>query len=288
MKFMRDVIYYATNPAISPENFNPSVQYILKEEVRETTKTYPALDFATFIYILSGSCTYNIDGKLYKVEKGDAVICNPGLTHKKIYEPGEKTMEFNLGVDNICLKNLPANHLIAPNEYPIFRLTKYVKDFTMCCEEIIFEREKNEFGYALLLKSLSMKLIALFLREKYANEQPGEDGLYHFHSNDRRSIVNAIIEFIGKNYMKEISLERISKNMYLSPIYISKIFKEETGDSPINYLIRTRLSKAKELLEQKGLPVKDAAKIVGYDDAYYFSKLYKKYYGCSPSSHKVG
>ena len=74
--------------------------------------------------------------------------------------------------------------------------------------------------------------------------------------------------------------------MYLSPVYISKIFKDIMGDSPINYLIRIRLSKAKELLENSKLSIKEISEAIGYKDPYYFSKLYKKYYGISPSKHR--
>ena len=72
--------------------------------------------------------------------------------------------------------------------------------------------------------------------------------------------------------------------MYLSPFYISKIFKSETGDTPIRHLINIRLEKAKELLENgyKG-SIQEVAASVGYDDAYHFSKLFKKHYGVSPS-----
>jgi len=74
--------------------------------------------------------------------------------------------------------------------------------------------------------------------------------------------------------------------MYLSPVYISKIFKEETGESPINHLIRIRLTKAQEMLNTGDVPIKVIARNVGYEDAYYFSKLYKKYYGIPPSLEK--
>ena len=70
--------------------------------------------------------------------------------------------------------------------------------------------------------------------------------------------------------------------MYLSPVYISKIFKEKTGDSPINYLIQIRLGKAKEMLEENRGSIRTIAAQVGYDDVYHFSKLFKKYYGVSP------
>ena len=72
--------------------------------------------------------------------------------------------------------------------------------------------------------------------------------------------------------------------MYLSPFYVSKIFKSETGDAPIQHLIKIRLEKAKELLEQgKALSVQEAAAMVGYDDAYHFSKLFKKRFGITPT-----
>ena len=99
----------------------------------------------------------------------------------------------------------------------------------------------------------------------------------------RAAIVNSLMQYMNENYMNQISLETISKKIYLSPAYISKVFKEETGETPINYLIKIRLSKAREMLMTGGLSVKSVARAVGYDDAYYFSKLYKKYHGIAPS-----
>nr|WP_243145844.1 AraC family transcriptional regulator [Clostridium chromiireducens] len=75
--------------------------------------------------------------------------------------------------------------------------------------------------------------------------------------------------------------------MYLSSVYISKVFKEKTGESPINYLINLRLEKAKDLLISTESPIKSIAQSVGYSDAYYFSKLFKKYYGHSPYKYRL-
>ena len=93
-----------------------------------------------------------------------------------------------------------------------------------------------------------------------------------------------IIVYFGEHYSEKISLDMISENMYVSPFYISKIFKSVTGDTPIRYLINIRLDKAKELLEKNpGISVKEVSDMVGYDDAYHFSKLFKKRFGVSPS-----
>ena len=137
-----------------------------------------------------------------------------------------------------------------------------------------------------MLKALVMKLLVLLDRElnEDVNELIKHD--ISFKSREKKVIVENITEYLSRNYVKDISLETLSKNMYLSPVYISKIFKEIMGDSPINYLIKIRLSKAKELLNNSNTPIKTIAKMVGYNDPYYFSKLFKKYYGISPNKFK--
>lgn len=99
-------------------------------------------------------------------------------------------------------------------------------------------------------------------------------------------MVKNILSYLNDNYSQHISLDQIAKNMYLSPVYISKIFKEKTGDSPINYLINVRLEKAKEMLEDGTGSVRSIATLVGYDDVYHFSKLFKKHFGVSPMYYR--
>jgi len=272
---------------ISPDEFNPRVLYILKRKFDgQSGTTYHSHDFLSFIYIISGSCTYKIDDSLYQVKKGDLILCNPGVFHGKIIGVEEEVMEYHIGLNNICIEGLPKDHLIAKGACPVINLGKYEQDFFKCFSEIMLEQEKNEPGRELMLKALVMKLVVILLKSLYKGETAGNDKGFVFESYDRNLVVNAIVSFINENYMNDISLDKIARNMYLSPVYISRIFKEETGESPINYLIKVRLSKAREMLEKGRMPIKAVAKSVGYDDAYHFSKLFKKYYGSPPSRYR--
>ena len=104
---------------------------------------------------------------------------------------------------------------------------------------------------------------------------------------EKKYVAAQIADYLDEHYAEKISLDQIAENMYLSPYYISKIFKSEIGESPIHYLIRVRLEHAKELLEQKeDFGVAEIAEKVGYDDAYHFSKLFKKTYGMSPLKYR--
>ena len=111
---------------------------------------------------------------------------------------------------------------------------------------------------------------------------------YAFESVSKKYVVERIVSYFEDHYNEKISLDQIAENMYLSPYYISKIFKSETGDTPINYLISLRMQKARELLDENPeQSIQAVAMAVGYEDAYHFSKLFKKYFGLSPLYYKA-
>lgn len=137
-----------------------------------------------------------------------------------------------------------------------------------------------------MFKAHLMQMLLLIMREIVSPEDY-EQSQCSFESYNKSYAVKQIIDYLNKNYNKKISLEQIAHNMYLSPVYISKIFKEETGESPINYLIKIRLERARDILiKSDNSSIKSIANRVGYEDVYHFSKLFKKYYGVSPLNYR--
>ena len=92
--------------------------------------------------------------------------------------------------------------------------------------------------------------------------------------------------FIKENYMQKISLNDVAGHVYLSKAYLSKIFKEETGISLVNYINRLRIDKSKTLLKDHSLSLADIAALVGFDDQSYFSKIFKGITGVSPGKYR--
>jgi AraC-like DNA-binding protein len=272
---------------INPENFNPRVLYAVKIKKKDSSDSTSSQthDYASIIYMISGECAYNINDTLYPVKKDDIIILNPDTPHSCIMKSGKEVVQFHAGIDNIFIESLPKGYLIAKVQSPVVRMDKYSREFIKCYNEILVEQEKGEPGCCLMIKSLFMKLIILIIKETYASDYNLSDDSINFEPYDRTTIINSLMNYMDENYMQQISLDKISRNMYLSPAYISKVFKEETGESPINYLIKTRLSKACEMLKKDSLSIKQISKGVGYEDAYYFSKLFKKYYGVPPSKY---
>ncbi|MBP5490694.1 MAG: helix-turn-helix domain-containing protein [Lachnospiraceae bacterium] len=266
---------------ISYEEFHPTVLYCSR--VRDARLTYyHSHSILEIAYILSGKGQYLIDGVTYDVKQGDLLVCNPGVMHQSIItNPSDPTLEFVAGITDLHFLNMEPNSLTLPNG-PVLSLSNEVKrEISRCCYEIIDENMAPQSGRYYLVQAQMMKILILLYRavaEKPRDEVVGVP----FESYSKSYVVQKIIQYLKSNYSQHISLDGIAQNMYLSPVYISKIFKEKTGDSPINYLIQIRLAKAKEMLEENRGSIRTIAAQVGYDDVYHFSKLFKKYYGVSP------
>jgi len=99
-------------------------------------------------------------------------------------------------------------------------------------------------------------------------------------------IIRKTREFIRTNYKKKIKLVDISKAIYLSPYYLSHIFKRETGITLMEYLAKVRIEEAKYLLENTQWSTTRIAFEVGYSDQSYFCKVFKKNEGISPYGYK--
>lgn len=100
------------------------------------------------------------------------------------------------------------------------------------------------------------------------------------------SLILKAQKYINDNYFKDITLEDVSIEVSVSPHYFSKLFKSETGENFIDYLTSVRISKAKAKLEEGKESVKEICYQVGYSDPNYFSRIFKKIVGITPTEFK--
>lgn len=98
-------------------------------------------------------------------------------------------------------------------------------------------------------------------------------------------IVRATKEYLELHYADDISLEDMAEHVNISPQYFSKLIKKTTGFNFIDWLSMLRVKKAKELLNNSNLTVKEVCFLVGYKDPNYFSRIFKKRIGITPSEY---
>ena len=97
------------------------------------------------------------------------------------------------------------------------------------------------------------------------------------------SVSGKAIKYIREHFSEEISLEEVSQAVNISPFYFSRLFKHETGKNFIEFLNDTRMQKAKEYLVDPMYSIKEICHKCGYSDPNYFSRIFRKYEGISPS-----
>ncbi|MCR5684171.1 MAG: response regulator [Lachnospiraceae bacterium] len=101
-------------------------------------------------------------------------------------------------------------------------------------------------------------------------------------------VVEASKAYIDANYTRNITLEDLSMAVNVSSYYLSRIFKENTGENFIDYLTRLRIDRAKELLGTTSYSMKEIGVMSGYSDPNYFSKTFKKNVGVTPTEYREG
>lgn len=105
-------------------------------------------------------------------------------------------------------------------------------------------------------------------------------------SEASREAIERAMHYIRKNYRRELSLEELSRTVHMSSHYFSRLFKEVTGLSYVEYLTGIRLECAKELLQKGGGSMKQICIKVGYGDPNYFSRIFKKHVGQTPTEYE--
>jgi two-component system, response regulator YesN len=90
-------------------------------------------------------------------------------------------------------------------------------------------------------------------------------------------------DWIKSNLHENITIKKIAQQVYMNPNYFCDYFKNQTGETILDYVTTVRLEKAKELLEKTDLKIYDISLLVGYQDTKYFSRLFKQWIGQTPS-----
>lgn len=93
-------------------------------------------------------------------------------------------------------------------------------------------------------------------------------------------------KYIKKNYSKDISLENVAAYVNLNPTYFSRIFSQQTGRTFIDFLTDVRMEIAKNLLKNTDMRVQKISEEIGYNNAYYFSRLFKKHTNITPLDYR--
>lgn len=130
----------------------------------------------------------------------------------------------------------------------------------------------------MLEKKLIVNFASEYIKELMKNENTKEDM--------NQKMVDKMVSYMKVNYREEITLDDLSKIVFMHPVTVSRLFKATTGSNISAFLSKIRLEEAARLLEHSNLLVGDIGNLVGYHKAQYFIKLFKQQYGVTPQKYR--
>lgn len=104
--------------------------------------------------------------------------------------------------------------------------------------------------------------------------------------NNKYIIINKIKHYVDENYSSEINLTDIANTLHMDYYYLSHYFKEQTNENLSVYINKVRVEKSKKYLADNKTPISEVSDLVGFSEHNYFSKIFKKYTGITPSEYK--
>lgn len=279
----------------TPKEMFTSRQFMVErycEYYHYTDPNPPDIDFhqhpfyEIFVF-LSGTANYIIEGKTYKLRPGDILLTSSQDIHKPEIFSGKPYERFvvwlsldffehikDFGEDlSTCFTDAAGKdyRLIRPNEHRLAKLMKIINRLDRLKNSDTFGNKA--LGYAYIIEFLVQMSQAYFDTPDSVLEDITED--------DK---INQIIAYIIEHIAEELSLDQLSKDFYISKFYLSKRFKQYTGLSLYQYILKKRLSVARNILGQ-GVSVMDACQQCGFSDYSNFLKAFKREFGCTPTEY---
>ena len=236
-------------------------------------------DRCELLFVRNGASKYVIDHQVFPIKKGDMVITNCGTLHDEMLEEQDNVAYYSLAIDNLQIPGLPENHLIDSNTSPVIATGEHYGTFNGLFRSIYELLVSNEPGIEETCQYMMLSVLALLL--KIANTTPEAPVI-----SSQSAMIMDIRQYLDENYMNDLSLQSISDTFHISTYYLAHIFKEETGYSPMNYIIRRRIGEAQSLLITTRRSITDIAGQVGFSNPNNFNIQFQKQVGLSPRAYR--
>lgn len=225
------------------------------------------------VLVVSGKGKFTIEDRTYLAKEGSLFHILPGITHS-IETDSLNPMSF-YAIHFDTYKVMPE---IPPEKFsPTIDEHSVPSGFAVIkslFKNINFHRRNRLYGYNLAISSLFGQLLFEIIKNTKSSA---------FNSSSLKKAED-IISYIHSNIEKKLSLNHIATDFSLNSAYLSHFFKSVTGHNITEFINRLKIEKAKELIIEGRYKIKEIASSLGYDDPYYFSRVFKSIEGVSPAA----
>ncbi|MFW5991842.1 MAG: AraC family transcriptional regulator [Halanaerobiaceae bacterium] len=249
------------------QGFLPEIEYFVERRAWPDWKLPETeIDFFDINYIISGRVFYFIDKKPIKLQAGDVVFVRKGQLRQAYTDPEEPMHCFNF---NFTYKEMKGRKIKFPfpSSFKAGIDAELIKSYKKFNRLWLEDKPANQ----LECRGLFLMILSRLIKK---NEN------FEYNSDLR---IEKIKQYIVNNYQQEIKIKQLAGLVNLNHIYLGHLFKEVTGITVNQYINMIRVNMTEDLLLTNECNVSEAAYRCGFNDPFYFSKVFKEIKKVSPS-----
>ncbi len=242
--------------------------------------------------ILSGRGKYLINGAVYDFAKGDVFLINNDEIHLA-FDDEDLVVQVTM-FDPMILWSGGAYLMDYEYLRPFYETgirysnkldskNPHIKDVVCILKEMRQEYEKKTEGWQLMIKSMILKMMTMIIR--YFRKENDRVKTNKIYPGDIKRLQYSF-DFIEQNLTKKINLSELASVSEMSMSYFSYLFKLYSGTSPMDYILRKRISYSMELLDNSEEKIIDISAKCGFSSLSNFNRCFKKYTGTTPSQFR--
>ena len=228
------------------------------------------------LYVASGKTHFCFQGKEREVSAGHMVLFRPRQEQNYVYYGKDKPEVYWVHFTGSDVKNILRRFEIPLTENVFY--SGVSSTYTYLFKEMINELQTCRVGYQDLLE-MYLRQIFLQIQRSRLQHQPSV-------SNYLQEEMEYARRYFNEHYNEPICIEEFAQSRSMSVSWFLRNFKQITGQSPMQYILTSRINNAVSLLETTDYNVTEISAIVGYENPLYFSRLFKKQKGVSPSDYR--
>lgn len=233
------------------------------------------LDFQ-MLYVASGKAHFFFHGKEEIVTAGHMVFYRPKEPQKYVYYGADQTEVYWVHFTGNNVKNIMRRYGICDDIHVLYCGTSL--EYTRIFKQMIYELQQCQENYQELLSMLLYQLFILLHRYMMREHRLKNEYL--------EKEMELAMQFFNENYNTPISIDEYAVSRGMSISWFIRSFKKYTSVTPMQYILSLRITNAQILLETTNYNINEIGNIVGYDNALYFSRIFKKQKGVSPSEYR--
>ena len=228
------------------------------------------------IYIASGKAHFHFDGKEEVVTAGHMVLYRPKEPQKYEYYGDDQTEVYWVHFTGGNVTNILRSYGIPDNQKVFFCGSGL--EYQTLFRNMIYELQMCKANFEEMLE-MSLRQILITLQRVFISSLKTES------SHVVEEIDKATVYF-NEHYNEDISIDEYAANNHFSVSWFIRNFKQHTGFTPMQYILAQRIYNAEILLQNPSHNLTEIASMIGYDNPLYFSRIFKKAKGISPSEYR--